>query len=360
MKLFNVVTLIFGFDLFLFLTYPLRAKEAEATVGNRSQAQVLQSFPAIGIAGSESNKRYIAAVEEVKKKRPELFSAQDWPMKIALEVFSLETLEAALKTKDAKTISIEAQRFRYVEKALEREINSLGLLLQKKGSDLESLVRSAPSVKSASDRLRKNAQVNDQYVPFNASDTAHKVKAEEQRREADVLLTKFESSVEKLTSEEKEIRDGISAKFLLVQKKESRTRNAPLLEPLETERDALKQEHAGIRAKYGEPKQVYIQKKLDPKDFPGFDGMLYQITVLGESLPTLSLLLTHVTEFKSTGRAEVHCRPVEKTQVILTNGFSKDVTVFEETIEDALKEQRLSAIKMRLRELTASIDSLTR
>ncbi len=163
--------------------------------------------------------------------------------------------------------------------------------------------------------------MNDPYVPFNASDTAHKVKAEEQRREADGLLTKLESSVEKLTAEEKEIRDGISAKFLLLQKKEIRLRNAPLLEPLETERDALKKEHAGIRAKYGEPKQVYIQKKLDPKDFPGFGGMLYQIAFLGESLPAPSLLLTHVTEFKSTGRAEIHCRPVENTQVILTNGW---------------------------------------
>jgi pSer/pThr/pTyr-binding forkhead associated (FHA) protein len=178
--------------------------------GSQAQALAIQKFPEIGIAGSEANKRFLTAVEEARKTRPNLFKSNDWPLQIALENESHRSLTKALSYNDSKRIAKEAVEFKSTDKNIEAEINGLGLRLREASSELAQLQGSWPSVASKVTTLRKNAQTNEEFVPFDRSDTSYKQRAEGQRKKAEELLSEFKDGAKRLKDDEERLIGKIS------------------------------------------------------------------------------------------------------------------------------------------------------
>ena len=190
------------------------AQGSENVVGNldssRAQKIAIRRFPEIGIPGSFSNKRFLDSVEEAKRLRPRIFEKSDWPLIIASENESLKTLENSLRSNDLNLIQKELAEFRFKDKAIEGKANKIGVLLSKSIIASRNHEKNWISTSAAISTLKKNAQINENYVPFRSGDRSHLVKAENQRREAEELAGRFKSQSEILRTEETRLRHEIS------------------------------------------------------------------------------------------------------------------------------------------------------
>ncbi len=174
------------------------------------QARAIQKFPEIGIAGSEANRRFLTAVEEAKNMRPNIFKYEDWPLQIALENESVKSLSTALLSNNSKLIVDEALGFKNFDKDIERKVNQIGVELRKVCLEYEKIQKSWHSISKSVDLLLKNAQTNENYVSLiNPSDTSSKVKADQQRIQAELLVQRFKDSTEVLKTEERTIIDSL-------------------------------------------------------------------------------------------------------------------------------------------------------
>lgn len=190
------------------------AQGSDNVVGNldssRAQKIAIQRFPEIGIPGSYSNKQFLDSVEEAKRLRPRLFEKADWPLIIASENESLKALEKSLQSNDLNRIQEELKDFRFKDKEIEGNASKIWFLLSKHIASARNHEKNWVSISAAISALKKNAQTNESYVPFRSDDRSHLVKAENQRREAEELASRFKSQSEILRTEETRLRHEIS------------------------------------------------------------------------------------------------------------------------------------------------------
>jgi len=183
----------------------------EAISGSRAQAEVIRRFPEIGVPGSDSNKRFLSAVEEARQTRPTLFKSDDWPLQIALENESFKSLASSLQSKDSRLIAKHSIEFKSIDKNIEREVNMLGLKLQDVNAEQERIQQSGPSIQASANKLIKSAVLNENYVsPFNPNDTSSRSKAEQQRKQAQELTSTFKEKSDRILSEKETLLDQIS------------------------------------------------------------------------------------------------------------------------------------------------------
>lgn len=175
-----------------------------------SQSQAISRFPEIGVPGSEANKRFLFAVEEARKERPDLFKTVDWPVQIARETESIYSLKRAIISQDFLKIGKEAVEFLSLDSESQIEINALGERFKKVINELQILKRKEPSVSDTIIKLRKNAEVNDKYSGILSGASDHKLKAESQRKAADELYESFNRERQKSQQEHKELLERIS------------------------------------------------------------------------------------------------------------------------------------------------------
>jgi hypothetical protein len=194
---------------FVIFINPSDALDSSLGVKN-SQSQAISRFPEIGISGSEANKRFLLAVEEAKKARPDLFKTDDWPMKIAREAESVYSLKKALLSRDLSNIAKEASGFLNPNQEVQIEINTLGEKVKKLINELQIIKRKEPSISETVVKLRKNAEVNEKYSGILSGASDHKLKAESQRKAAVELLESFARDRERSQQEQEELLSRIS------------------------------------------------------------------------------------------------------------------------------------------------------
>jgi DNA repair exonuclease SbcCD ATPase subunit len=379
-------------SLFVIITTTRVDSEASDTNADpsNSQSSVVQRFPEIGIAGSESNKKFLSAVADARQTRPNLFGEKDWPMQIAIETESLKSLIRSLSSKDSTIISKEAIAFKNSDKLAEKELNTLGLQLYKVYSQIQAHMRDWRSTAETATRLRKNAETNDHFVPFNPADMSNKLKAEALRNEAGELIAKFTEKTERLKEEEKNLQEKIfktskdvsdreDEKLKLIQEQEKEKdrlaieserltkerekaeKNAPIIAPLQKQLNDLQGEYFNILNKYGTVKEFIITKKLSSENFPQLAELsknIYQVRVPELGSDSKAILVSPYTQFISQGRAEVRCKTLNRISVVLENGFSEMATIYEQT-RDSDVEARLVEMGTEIRKLKQQIYSLS-
>ena len=175
-----------------------------------SQSQAISRFPEIGVPGSEANKRFLSAVEEARKGRPDLFRTVDWPVQVARETESIYSLKKAIISQDFLKIGKEAVEFLSLDSESQIEINALGEKFKKVNDELQIIKRKEPSVSDAVTKLRKNAEVNDKYSGILSGASDHRTKAESQRKAADELYERFNRERQRSQQEHKELLARIS------------------------------------------------------------------------------------------------------------------------------------------------------
>jgi outer membrane protein assembly factor BamB len=205
---------LFRSGLFLALLIDVYIKNTEAAEvfpgsNSGSQAQAIKRFPEIGVAGSEANKRFLSAVEEARKSRPDIFKSADWPLTIAGESESLSSLSRALAVGDFGIIQSEAIDFKCIEKNTERKINELGVKLKVSRQNFVTHEKSWQTISLTVTKLFKNAQTSESYVPFKSDDKSHLSRAENYRKQAEELLIKFKETRLRLKAEEVRLSDEI-------------------------------------------------------------------------------------------------------------------------------------------------------
>ena len=183
---------------------------AEVLPSSDSQAQAIERFPEIGVAGSVANKRFLSAVEEARKSRPDIFKSADWPLIIAFESESLNSLSKALQSGRLNLIEGEAIEFRCINKGIEKTINELGVKLKGNREKIVNHEKNLQNISLAVNKLRKNAETCDAYVPFNSGDRSHLVKAESYRKQAEEILKNFNETRIRLQEEELHLTDAVA------------------------------------------------------------------------------------------------------------------------------------------------------
>ena len=191
------------FCLIIIATNVADATDSGAT--SKSQSLVIEKFPEIGIAGSDSNKKFIAAVSAARQQRPKLFESEDWPMRIATEVESLKLLTRSLALNNPTIIAEKAESLSDPDKTFENKIRGIGAKLRSFNNVFTSTQSSRDDLTQRVKTLRRNASVNENYKPFNANDNSSKLKAQQLRSQADELEWNLNQEIKKNKSEEEKL-----------------------------------------------------------------------------------------------------------------------------------------------------------
>lgn len=195
-----------------------------------SQRQVVRRFPQVVLEGSEMNLRYLRAVEEAHRERPQLFAQADWPMQIAIELFgtrmeaevfspkreatcheALIAILNALNSLEFEKASRDASVFDCSEGEGSHRVRELGKELLKRSISERVLKRGAAEVAREIERLRNNASTARLPNKLRPEDRSGSMRAAVMIRDADELEGRYREEVVRLERASREVADSLKA-----------------------------------------------------------------------------------------------------------------------------------------------------